>query len=211
MSSESLNFPLRSECASLEEFQEKTKMCYEKYGLRLPTDFSEDEKKDIVEDCTVKLIDPKILSQKYNTAIFAIRHFVYEKGLKLAPEDLSKYPDFPKKSVDMSTEEYQDAMKKYWKARKKKSNRANKQKSKSEIKVDAGGISLPPSKTDTIPKENFDMAPDASNLSAITKIQNFPIRSQCMSADEFHEKKSNYHMQHGLRVLLGIVIQGKEY
>jgi len=207
------NFPLRSECTSLEEFQEKTKKCYEQYGLRLPTDFSEDEKKAIVEDCTVKLIDPKVLSKKYNTAVFAIRHFAYEKGLKLAPEDLSKYPDYPKKSADMSTEEYQNVLKKYWSARKKRLKRANKQKAKSEIKAnpmkEADEISLPPPKTDIdiVLKEDFDMASDASNLSAITKIQNFPIRSQCMSSDEFHEKKKNYHEQHGLRILLGIKVK----
>ena len=32
--SEDQNFPKRSDCASLEEFQEKTKQSYEKFGLR---------------------------------------------------------------------------------------------------------------------------------------------------------------------------------
>merc|ERR1712062_456612 len=110
-------FPKRPHFASQEEFEEKTKEFYEELGLRSPLDFTEEEKNTIVEDCTVKFIDPKVLSEKYNTSVVAIRTFVHDKGMKLAPEDLSRYPDFPKKSDDMSPEQYQDAIKKYWKAR----------------------------------------------------------------------------------------------
>ena len=67
--------------------------------------------------------------------MFAIRHFVYEKGMKLPPEDLSRYPDFPKKSEEMSVEEYQDILKKYWKARKKRLHRENKKKEKTELRA----------------------------------------------------------------------------
>ena len=102
---------------------------------RLPDSFSEDEKRAIVEECTVNLIEPRVLSEKYNTTVFAIRHFVYEKGMKLPPEDLSRYPDFPKKSEEMSAEEYQDILKKYWKARKKRLHRENKKKEKTELRA----------------------------------------------------------------------------
>jgi len=78
-------------------------------------DFSEDEKKAIVEDCTVKLIGPKVLSQQYKTSVLVIRRIVSATGLSIAPDDLSKFPDFPKMSDDMTQEQYQKTIKRYWK------------------------------------------------------------------------------------------------
>merc|ERR1712156_359186 len=198
--SEGDDFPKRADCGSLEEFQEKTKQCYEKLGLRLPDTFSEDEKRAIVEECTVKLIEPRVLSEKYNTTVFAIRHFVYEKGMKLPPEDLSRYPDFPKKSEEMSAEEYQDILKKYWKARKKRLHRENKKKEKTELR--ANDIR----QFGHIPKGDFDENTEM-NLSAISKLMDFPVRSQCMSGEEYAEKSKNYYQQPGLRILLGIKVK----
>lgn len=117
------DFPRRTDDMAEEEYQILIKKYYEENGLRLPEDFTEDEKKAIIEDNSVNLIGPKKLSQKYKTSIFAIRRFVQEKGLNLAPEDLSKFPDFPKKSADMSQEEFQEAINKYWKAKKQKKKR----------------------------------------------------------------------------------------
>ena len=97
---------------SEEDYQILIKKYYQENGLRLPEEFTEDEKKAIIEDNSVNLIGPKKLSIKYKTSIFAIRRFVHERGLNLAPEDLSKFPDFPKKSADMSQEEYQEAINK---------------------------------------------------------------------------------------------------
>ena len=104
------DFPRRSDNMPEEEYQILIKKYYEENGLRLPEDFSEDEKKAIIEDNSVNIIGPKVLSQKYKTTIFTIRRFVQEKGLNLAPEDLSKFPDFPKKSANMTQEEYQEAI-----------------------------------------------------------------------------------------------------
>ena len=130
--SELPEFPKRADFDTLEEYQESQKKYYETHGLRKSEDFSEDEKKAIVEECTVNLVDPKVLAKKYHTTVFAVRFFVRERGLKLAPEDLSKYPDFPKKTDDMSPEEYQMAIKKYWKARAKKNYKANQIKKMNE-------------------------------------------------------------------------------
>jgi len=181
------NLPNRSECASIEEFQEKTQKFYDKLALmrkfndmteeeyqvlskkyyilndlRTPEDFSEEEKKVIVEEGTVELTDPKILSQKYNTTASAIRLFVHEKGLKLAPADLSKYPDFPKKSDDMSREQYQEAIKKYWKSRAKKNYKANvKQREiKSNRMKGPGGRQFPPSRNFGPGPNNFGPNPN---------------------------------------------------
>ena len=84
MASETSNLsddiPKRSECKSQEEFQEKINKYYEQNGLRKQEDFSEDEKKSIIEKCTVKLIGPKVLSQQYKTSVFVIRRIVSVTG-----------------------------------------------------------------------------------------------------------------------------------
>ena len=45
-------------------------------GVRCLKDFSEDEKKVIVDQCTKELLGPNVLSEKYNTIPLAIKHFV---------------------------------------------------------------------------------------------------------------------------------------
>ena len=76
---------------------------------------------------------------------------------------------------------------------------------KSPVKIDIRQFGF-------IPKENSDdMASDASNLSAIAKLIDFPVRSQCMSQEEYQEKSKIYYQQPGLRVLLGMVIQGVKF
>ena len=68
---------------------------YEENGLRLPEDFTEDEKKSIIEDNCVNLIGPKRLSQKYKTSIFAIRKFVWQEKAKITQllDYIVKYAD----------------------------------------------------------------------------------------------------------------------
>ena len=41
------------------------------------------------------------------------------------------------------------------------------------------------------------------NLTAIAKLMDFPVRSKCMSGEEYAEKSKNYYQQPGLRILLG--------
>jgi len=79
----------------------------------------------MVEECTANFMDPKTVSQNYNTTVSAVRLFVHEKGMKLPPADLSKYPDFPKVLEGMTAEKYQEAIKKYWKSRAKKNYKVN--------------------------------------------------------------------------------------
>ena len=97
-----LKFPKKSDYKSEEKFQEKMNKYYEQNGLKHEKDFSENEKKDIIEDSAEKLIGPLVLSQKYKTSIFVIKKIVTKAGLTCAPNDLSKFPDFPKKSVEMT-------------------------------------------------------------------------------------------------------------
>ena len=37
---------------------------------------------------------------------YVIRHIVEEKHFKVTPDNLSEYPDYPKKTEDISEEEY---------------------------------------------------------------------------------------------------------
>ena len=101
------NFPKRFDFKSEEEFQEGIDNYYKENGLKKQDDFSDDEKKSVVEDCTVNLIGPKVLSQKYKTTIFVIRRIVSKTGLSITPDDLSLYPDFPKKTEEMTEEQFQ--------------------------------------------------------------------------------------------------------
>ena len=89
-------------------------------GLKHHDDFNEDDKKSIIEDCTVNLIGPKALSLKHNTMVYVIRCFVRAEGLLTTPDDLSQYPGYPKKSEDMSLKDYQKEIKKFWNTRKQK-------------------------------------------------------------------------------------------
>ena len=61
--------------------------------------------------------------------VYVIRCIVRETGMRMTPDDLSKFPDFPRKSTDMSLKEYGILMKKYWNTRK---NAIRKQKKKTD-------------------------------------------------------------------------------
>merc|ERR1712200_196079 len=80
--------------------------------------------------CTVNLIGPKKLSEKYITIPSVIARIVKKAGFPLTPDFLSKYPDLPKKSEDMSDEEFQKVMKKYWNEQKKKKHKEKREKVK---------------------------------------------------------------------------------
>merc|ERR1711874_590455 len=81
-------------------------------------------------DITENMMGPTKLCEKYSTMAFVIRQFADVNELQVAPEDLSKYPDFPKRLDDMSTDEYQEIIKRYYKTRKNKIQRKNRQKKK---------------------------------------------------------------------------------
>merc|ERR1712083_371206 len=86
-------------------------------------DFTEEEKETIVEECTIKLIGPKVLSEKYNTTTHVIKCFIQAKGHTVTPDDLSKFPNFPRKTEEMSNEEYQKLTLNYMQTIKKKEKR----------------------------------------------------------------------------------------
>ena len=113
------HYPKKLEFSSLENFNKAVKTFFEVKGFKHIDDFSEEEKKEIVEDCVMNLIGPKTLSQKHNTLTHVICTFVREKGYQVPPEDLSNHPDFPKKSDDVSDDDYKTILKKYWKDRRK--------------------------------------------------------------------------------------------
>merc|ERR1711935_570921 len=108
------DYPKRTEDMSIWEFQDEIKKYFQLKDLKHTDDFSDDEKNAIIEDCTVKMIGPKALSKKHNTMVYVIRAFVSSKGLKATPDDLSKFPDYPKRSADMSQQKYQAILKKYF-------------------------------------------------------------------------------------------------
>jgi len=76
------------------------------------------------------MIGPVKLSQKYNTMVSVIRKLLDRAGESIIPDDISRYPDFPIKSEDMSPEEYQAEVKKYWKKVEKDKKKEKKQREK---------------------------------------------------------------------------------
>merc|ERR1712156_761686 len=96
------------------------------------------EKEAIVEDCIIHFIDLKVLSQKYNTMTCIIKSFIQEAGLRLprvtTPDDLLKYPDYPKKSDEMSKEEYYKIITKFWNT-KRRQNFKEKKKAARELRA----------------------------------------------------------------------------
>merc|ERR1712008_308760 len=120
------DYPERPEDLSKTEYDEQVKQYFQLKGLKYHEDFTEDEKEAIVEDCTVNLIGPKAMSQKHNTMAYVIKCFVQAAGKSIAPDDLYKYPDYPRKSEDMSKDEYQAIVKKYWDTHRKKANKEKK-------------------------------------------------------------------------------------
>merc|ERR1712241_927938 len=107
----------------------------------------EDEKKIIVEEYAQKLCGPKLLSKKYNTSKNVINIFVREAGLPHIPDDLSSYPNFPRKSEDVSQDEFMIVIKKYWE-NEKKTKKLEKQKKK-EIMLEK------PEKTENMSQEEY--------------------------------------------------------
>merc|ERR1712083_814747 len=88
------------------EYQEAEKKFFEAKGFKYTSDFSDDEKKAIVDDCTINLMGSIAVSEKYNTMVHIVTRLVRLKGLSISEDDLSKCPDFPKKSGQLSYEEY---------------------------------------------------------------------------------------------------------
>ena len=127
-----IDYPRKSDYSSTEDFEEALKTFYKDKGLKHFDEFSEDEKKEIVEECLINLVGPKMLSQKYNTLSHDITHIVHSLGYSITPDDLSKHPDYPKKTDDISLEDYKGILRKYWRDKAKK-GRGRKQLSESEV------------------------------------------------------------------------------
>ena len=111
-------YPKKDEFMSKEEYNNAVKKHFKLKGLNHRDDFSENEKKTIVEDCTIRLMGTKMLSQKYNTLPCVISYLVHRAKSSVTPNDLSKFPDFPKRSDGMSDREYQKSVNKYFKYKK---------------------------------------------------------------------------------------------
>merc|ERR1712083_290034 len=121
--------PEKSEDVSKEDYQKSVKEYFKLKGLKYFGDFSDAEKETLIKEGTIDMIGPKVLSQKYNTMVTIIRCIVKATGLNLTPDDVSKYPDYPKISDDMPLDVYRTVMKKYWneyRKGKKKEYRADK-------------------------------------------------------------------------------------
>ena len=101
------DYPKRTDDMSKEDYVEAVKDYFKLKGLKHFQDFSEDEKKAIVEDNTIHLIGPKALCEKYKTMPFVVTSSVRAAGLSVTPDDLSAYPDFPKRTVSQTDEEFQ--------------------------------------------------------------------------------------------------------
>merc|ERR1712109_203878 len=125
-----LEKPEKTDNMSQEEYQKVLKNYFNQNNLKHRDDFSVEEKKEIVRECTVNLIGPKKLSEKYKTIPSVIARIVKKAGFPITPDFLSKYPDLPKKSEDMSDEEFQKVMKKYWNEQKKKKHKEKREKVK---------------------------------------------------------------------------------
>ena len=133
------DYPQKTDDISKEDYHVAVKDYFKLKGLKHDDDFSDDEKKIIVEECSVKLIGPRVLSQKYNTMHYIINHFVKEAGFyRSFPDDLTNFPDFPKRSDEMTQEEYQGILQTYWKKRQNKrtsEKRYQKRKAAKETNV----------------------------------------------------------------------------
>merc|ERR1712083_558005 len=126
------DYPLRTEEMSIWDFTEAIKKYFQSKDLKHNDDFSDEEKNAIIEDCTEKMIGPKALSQKYNTMIYVIRTIVTSKGFKVTPDDLSRHPNYPRRSDGMSLEEYKLNLRKYHEKYKKQKTKNKKQKTKNK-------------------------------------------------------------------------------
>ena len=127
--------PQKPDDMSFENFHETVKEYLKIKGLKQYEDFSDIEKEAIVEECMINFTDLKVLSQKCNTMTCIIKSFVQEAGLRVTtPDILSKYPDYPKKTDEMSKEEYYKIITKFWNT-KRRQNFKEKKKAARELRA----------------------------------------------------------------------------
>jgi len=131
------DYPVRTAEMTKEDHQEELKKFFKLKGLRHGSDFSDDEKNAVIEECTVHLIGPTELSKKYNTLVTVISTIVRDAKLSVTPDDMSKHPDFPKKYENMTQDEYQLVIKKYWKNKKSKRDFERKQTKRLQAEIAA--------------------------------------------------------------------------
>ena len=114
-SSDYPDYPKRTDFGHKEAHLKAIKDFFELKGLKHNDDFSDDEKKAVIDDNTVRLMGPTVLSKKYNTMVHVICNLLEDANLIITPDDLSRYSDLPKKSDELSDEEFQKVVQKYWK------------------------------------------------------------------------------------------------
>merc|ERR1712083_402297 len=99
--------PQMDDNMSKEDFHNAILEYLKSKGFRQRDDFSDVEKAAIVEECMVNLTDIKVLSQKYNTMTCIIKGFVQDVGFRDSSATyLAQFPDYPKKTDEMSLQEY---------------------------------------------------------------------------------------------------------
>ena len=108
------NYPRKSEYSSKEEQLIAAKKFFKDKGMKHISEFNDDEKSAIVTKSVVNFVNKEVLSQKYNTMPHVIGHFVHGMGFRYPPKDMSEYPDWPRKSNEMSLDEYRKVIRKYW-------------------------------------------------------------------------------------------------
>jgi len=108
------DFPKKTDFTTKEEFDQAVKNYFKLKGLKHIDEFSDDEKREVCQDNSVNMIGPVKLSQKHKTMVSVIRKIIDQGGLYVIPDDMSKHPDFPKRSAIKSHEEFQMEVKRYW-------------------------------------------------------------------------------------------------
>merc|ERR1712083_116917 len=107
-------------------------------GMKHISEFNDDEKSAIVTESVVNFVNKEVLSQKYNTMPHVIGYFVHGMGFKVPPKDMSEYPDWPRKSNEMSLDEYRKVIRKYWNNKNNRNNKSKiqeKKKASTELRV----------------------------------------------------------------------------
>lgn len=120
-------------------------------------------------------------------------------GFPITPDNLGSYPFLPKKTDDISDEEYQAEMKKYWNDQKKKKNKQRKEKKQASKAKKIENKPSPDIQEKTInisKKENSKyptFAPRNPNL--LETLKNYPDYPQCidgMSKKDYHQAVKKY-------------------
>ena len=57
---------------------------------RLAKDFSKEERRTIVEECTEKFVSPTVLAQRFGVNVTTIRDWVKSAGKKLPPRQTQR-------------------------------------------------------------------------------------------------------------------------